>query len=50
MGSIVISWPQRSKLPPESFAIRKKKRERKTKYTCPACGANDWAKPETQLI
>jgi hypothetical protein len=29
---------------------RKKKAASKTKYTCPTCGANAWAKPETQLI
>jgi hypothetical protein len=28
----------------------KKKQGSKTKYTCPAFGANAWAKPETQLI
>lgn len=27
-----------------------KKRRSKTKYTCPACEANAWAKPETRLI
>ncbi|MDQ2774935.1 MAG: hypothetical protein M3Y57_08460, partial [Acidobacteriota bacterium] len=29
---------------------RKKKAASKTKYTCPTCGANAWAKPDTQLI
>jgi ribosomal protein S27AE len=29
---------------------RKKKAASKTKYTCPTCGANAWAKPETRLI
>lgn len=29
---------------------RKKKSASKTKYTCPACAANAWAKPETRLI
>ena len=29
---------------------RKKKKASKTKYTCPDCGANAWAKPETSLI
>ena len=29
---------------------RKKKAASKTKYTCPMCGANAWAKPEAQLI
>jgi SprT-like family len=28
----------------------RKKRASKTKYTCPACGCNAWAKPETKLI
>ena len=31
-------------------AARKKKAASKTKYTCPACAANAWAKPETRLI
>lgn len=29
---------------------RKKKAASKTKYTCPACGTNAWAKPATALI
>jgi predicted SprT family Zn-dependent metalloprotease len=29
---------------------RKKKTASKTKYTCPACSANAWAKPQTSLI
>lgn len=29
---------------------RNKKAASKAKYTCPTCGANAWAKPETQLI
>lgn len=29
---------------------RKKKAASKTKYTCPTCGANAWAKPNTPLI
>jgi len=29
---------------------RKKKAASKTKYTCPQCGANAWAKPQTLLI
>ncbi len=29
---------------------RKKKAKSKTKYTCPDCGANAWAKPKTSLI
>ena len=31
-------------------AKRKKKSASKTKYTCPACGVNAWAKPQTALI
>ncbi|MFZ1427403.1 MAG: SprT-like domain-containing protein [Geminicoccaceae bacterium] len=31
-------------------AARKKKAASKTKYTCPACAVNAWAKPETRLI
>ncbi len=30
--------------------VRKKKAASKTKYTCPACGTNAWAKPSTNLI
>jgi hypothetical protein len=29
---------------------RKKKRASKTKYTCPNCGLNAWAKPEAPLV
>jgi predicted SprT family Zn-dependent metalloprotease len=31
-------------------ATRKKKAASKTKYTCPGCGQNAWAKPEAKLI
>jgi hypothetical protein len=31
-------------------AERKAKLASKTKYTCPACGVNAWAKPDTNLI
>ena len=31
-------------------ATRKKKAASKTKYTCPACGMNAWAKPAARLI
>jgi predicted SprT family Zn-dependent metalloprotease len=31
-------------------AERKKKAASKTKYTCPTCGTNAWAKPDTVLI
>jgi predicted SprT family Zn-dependent metalloprotease len=30
-------------------AEAKKKKASKTKYTCPKCGANAWAKPQTKL-
>lgn len=30
--------------------VAKKKRESKTKYTCPECGQNVWAKPEANLM
>jgi hypothetical protein len=29
---------------------RKKKRESKTKYTCPHCGQNAWSKPNARLV
>ncbi len=29
---------------------RRKKAASKMKYTCSTCGANAWAKPDTQLI
>jgi hypothetical protein len=29
---------------------RKKKAASKTRYTCPACQANAWAKPNTHLV
>ena len=34
----------------EGDATRKKKAASKTKYTCPSCQANAWAKPETNLV
>jgi len=34
----------------EDDTIRKKKAASKTKYTCPSCGLNAWAKPEVSLI
>jgi transcription elongation factor Elf1 len=30
--------------------MRKKKRASKTKYTCPSCGLNAWAKPDAPLV
>ena len=35
---------------PEENAVRKKKAASKTKYTCPGCGTNAWAKPGTPLM
>src|SRR5215475_5793090 len=35
---------------PFNGAERKKKTASKTKYTCPMCGTNAWAKPQTKLI
>ena len=34
----------------EDDAVRKKKAASKTKYTCPGCGLNAWAKPEAPLV
>ncbi len=34
----------------ENDPTRKKKAASKTKYTCPVCGLNAWAKPEAPLI
>jgi len=34
----------------ENDAARKKKAASKTKYTCPDCGLNAWAKPDARLI
>lgn len=34
----------------EDAAKRAKKAASKTKYTCPGCGTNAWAKPDTRLI
>jgi hypothetical protein len=31
-------------------AVRKKKAASKTKYTCPGCGLNAWAKPAAPLV
>jgi SprT-like family len=33
----------------EDAVVAKKKRASKTKYTCPVCGANAWAKPAAKL-
>jgi hypothetical protein len=30
--------------------VRKKKAASKTKYACPGCGQNAWARPDAQLI
>jgi predicted SprT family Zn-dependent metalloprotease len=34
----------------ESDSTRKKKAASKTKYSCPECGLNAWAKPEAPLV
>lgn len=34
----------------EDDAVRKKKAASKTKYTCPGCDLNAWAKPEAPLV
>src|SRR3954465_12087196 len=34
----------------ENDVSRKKKTASKTKYTCPVCGLNAWAKPEAPLV
>jgi len=34
----------------DAAAIRKKKAASKTKYTCPACELNAWAKPDAHLV
>ena len=34
----------------ETIKTRKKKAASKTKFTCPSCGQNAWAKPEASLI
>jgi hypothetical protein len=33
----------------ETRQTRKKKAASKTKYTCPGCGLNAWAKPDVSL-
>jgi predicted SprT family Zn-dependent metalloprotease len=35
---------------PTEDTIRKKKLASKTKYTCPSCGLNAWAKPDVSLV
>lgn len=42
-----LRWQSR---PFDADPERKKKAASKTKYTCPDCGVNAWAKPETALI
>jgi predicted SprT family Zn-dependent metalloprotease len=34
----------------DNNTIRKKKAASKTKYTCPVCGLNAWAKPQAPLV
>jgi predicted SprT family Zn-dependent metalloprotease len=34
----------------EAVKVRRKKAASKTKYTCPECGQNAWAKPEANLM
>ena len=34
----------------DATKTRRKKAASKTKYTCPACGINAWAKPEIKLV
>jgi predicted SprT family Zn-dependent metalloprotease len=34
----------------EDDEVRKKKAASKTKYTCPGCGLNAWAKPDAPLV
>jgi predicted SprT family Zn-dependent metalloprotease len=41
-----LHW-QATPAPPEE---KKAKKASKTRYTCPACSANAWAKPDTKLI
>lgn len=46
----VLPWAARPPLSDEAKAKAKKKAESKSKYTCPACRANAWAKPGARLI
>jgi hypothetical protein len=41
-----LRWQSRVEIDP----TRKAKKASKTKYTCPSCGLNAWAKPQTRLI
>lgn len=41
-----LRWQSRVEADP----TRKAKKASKTKYACPGCGVNAWAKPDTQLI
>lgn len=40
----------RESLTQDSNAVSERKRRSKTRYTCPACALNAWAKPNVQLI
>lgn len=42
-----LRWQSRTA---EADRTRKAKKASKTKYTCPDCGQNAWARPEAQLI
>lgn len=43
-----INWRSCEQSPAEK-AIAKKKRDSKTKFTCPECGLNAWAKPDAVI-
>lgn len=44
-----LNWQSRE-FGEEAKKEQKAKKDSKTKYTCPACGLNAWAKPDTALI
>jgi hypothetical protein len=46
----VVSWHDRATDDAEGKARARKKANTRTKYTCPACGVNAWAKPDIVLV
>jgi predicted SprT family Zn-dependent metalloprotease len=46
LRGVCLEWQSRENDPKE----REKKNRSKTKYTCPECGVNAWAKPRVSLV
>ncbi len=47
-GGVRVEWQSREN--EERAAARARSNRSKTKYTCPGCGVNAWAKPDVRLL